>query len=388
MRRVYLDHAATTPLHPEVYDLLCQFMKDTFGNPSSIHSFGREAKKWVDEARQQVAALIGAQSDEVIFTGSGTEADNLALIGTARAKRDKGNHIITTSIEHPAVLNTCKFLEKNGCEVTYLPVDGHGLVDPDEVRRAIRPETILISVMHANNEIGTIEPIREIAAIAREHEILVHTDAVQTAGKIPVNVSDLGVDLLTISSHKIYGPKGIGALYKKKSVRLLPIIFGGGQERKLRSGTENTLGIVGFGKAAEIAARDLQQESERTRKLRDKLISGIFDLIPQVKLNGHPELRLPHNANISFSYIEGESMLLSLDLKGIAASSGSACSSQALHPSHVLTAIGLPHELVHGSLRMTLGRANSEEDIDYVLEVLPDIIKRLRSFSPLAARRS
>jgi len=384
MRKVYLDHAGTTPLHPEVYSLMCDFMKNNFGNPSSIHSYGREAKKWVDEARQQVAALIGAEREEIIFTGGGTEADNLAIIGAAAARHKKGNHIITSSIEHPAVLNTCKYLAKNGFEVTYLPVDGYGLVDPEELRRAIRPETILVTIMHANNEIGTIEPIEELSRISREHGVLFHTDAVQTAGKIPVNVKDLGVDLLTLSSHKMYGPKGVGALYKRKGVRLEPVIHGGGQEKKMRSGTENTAGIVGFGKAAEIAARDLEHEYKRALELRDKLVQGIVERIPDVKFNGHPERRLPHNVHFSFSYVEGESMLLSLDMKGIAASSGSACSSSSLKGSHVLEAIGLPYELIHGSLRMTLGRMNDAADIDYVLEVLPGIVARLRSFSPLA----
>lgn len=386
MRKVYLDHAATTPLHPEVYSLMCRFMKDTFGNPSSIHSYGQEARKWVEEARQQVAGLINADPNEICFTSGGTEADNLAILGAAAARHKKGNHIITSSIEHHAVLDTCKYLEKNGYEVTFLPVDGYGMVDPGDVKKAIRRDTILISIMHANNEIGTIEPIEEIGRIAREHEVVFHTDAVQTVGKIPVDVEALGVDLLTLSSHKIYGPKGVGALYKRKGVRLLPVMHGGGQERKLRSGTENTIGIVGFGKAAEIAARDLEEEHDRTKRLRDRLVKGVMEKIPEVRLNGHPEKRLPHNANFSFAYVEGESMLLSLDLKGIAASSGSACSSRALQPSHVLTAIGLPYELIHGSLRMTLGRANGEEDVDYVLEVLPEIVTRLRSFSPLGQK--
>jgi len=386
MRKVYLDHAATTPLHPEVYSLMCRFMKDTFGNPSSIHSFGREARKWVDEARQQVAGLIKADPEEIYFTSGGTEADNLALLGVAAARRKKGSHIVTSSIEHHAVLDTCKYLAKNGYEVTFLPVDQYGMIDPDDVRKAIRRDTILISIMHANNEIGTIEPIEEIGRIAREHEVIFHSDAVQTAGKIPIDVGALGVDMLTLSAHKIYGPKGVGALYKRKGLRLVPVAYGGGQEKKLRSGTENTIGIVGFGKAAEIAARDLEEEQERMKQLRDRLVQGILEKIPEVRLNGHPEKRLPHNANFSFAYVEGESMLLSLDLKGIAASSGSACSSRALEPSHVLQAIGLPYELIHGSLRMTLGRANEDEDIDYVLDVLPEIVTRLRSFSPLAQK--
>ncbi len=384
MRRVYLDHAATTPLHPEVSSLMCEFMAETFGNPSSLHSFGREARKWMEEARQKVAELIGAASEEIIFTSGGTEADNLAILGVAWSRREKGNHLITSAIEHHAVLDTCEFLARNGFEVTVLPVDGYGVVDPDAVRRAIRKNTILISIMHANNEIGTIEPIEEIGRIAREHGVVFHTDAVQTAGKIPVNVVDLGVDLLSLSAHKIYGPKGVGALYIRNGIRIKPVLHGGGQERKLRSGTENTIGIVGFGKAAEIAARDLEQEASRTRTLRDRLIQGVFEKIPEVRLNGHPEQRLPHNANFSFSYVEGESLILGLDLQGIAASSGSACSSRSLQPSHVLKALGLPPELVHGSVRMTLGRANTGADIDYVLEVLPGIVERLRRFSPLA----
>lgn len=384
MRKVYLDHAATTPLHPEVSSLMSEFMAETFGNPSSLHSFGREARKWMEEAREKVAGLIGAAPEEIVFTSGGTEADNLAILGAAWSRQKKGNHLITSAIEHHAVLDTCKFLAKNGFEVTFLSVDRYGMVDPDEVRKAIRKETILITIMHANNEIGTIEPIEEIGKIAREHGVVFHTDAVQTVGKIPVNVDTLGVDLLSLSAHKIYGPKGVGALYVRKGVQLKPVLHGGGQEKKYRSGTENTIGIVGFGKAAEIAARDLEQEFSRTRALRDRLIQGVFEKIPEVRLNGHPEQRLPHNANFSFSYVEGESLILGLDLQGIAASSGSACSSRSLKPSHVLAALGLPPELIHGSVRMTLGRANTESDVDYVLEVLPGIVARLRQFSPLA----
>ena len=334
--------------------------------------------------RQQVADLIEAEAGEIIFTSGGTEADNLAILGVAAARRKKGNHIITSSIEHPAVLNSCKQLAKSGFDVTFLPVDQYGLVDPEELCKAIRSETILISIMHANNEIGTIEPIEEFSRIAKEHGVLFHTDADRKSTRLNFNVNTLGVDLLTLSSHKIYGPKGVGALYKRKGVRLQPVVYGGGQESNSRSGTENTVGIVGFGKAAEIAARDLDSEFNRTRELRDKLIQGIKERIPDVKYNGHPERRLPHNVNFSFSYVEGESMLLSLDMKGIAASSGSACSSSSLKPSHVLKAIGLPYELIHGSLRMTLGRINDAADIDYVLEILPEVITRLRSFSPLA----
>ncbi|HAA89033.1 MAG: Cysteine desulfurase IscS [Thermoanaerobacterales bacterium 50_218] len=386
MRSVYLDHAATTPLHPEVSSLMGEFMREIFGNPSSLHSFGREARKWMEEARQKVANLIGASAEEIVFTSGGTEADNLAILGVALSRSEKGRHIITSSIEHHAVLDTCKFLAKKGFEVTFLPVDRYGIIDPDDVRKAIRKDTILITIMHANNEIGTIEPIEEIGKIARDHGIIFHTDAVQTAGKIPVDVNTLNVDLLSLSAHKIYGPKGVGALYVRKGVRLEPILHGGGQERKYRSGTENTIGIVGFGKAAEIAARDLDQEFSRTKRLRDKLIRGIFEKIPDVRLNGHLKQRLPHNANFSFFGVEGESLILSLDLQGIAASSGSACSSRSLQPSHVLAALGLPYEWIHGSVRMTLGRTNTESDIDYVLEVLPDIVARLRSFSPLARK--
>ena len=384
MRKVYLDHAGTTPLHPEVYSLMCELMKNTFGNPSSIHSFGREAKKWVDEARQQVADLIEAEAGEIIFTSGGTEADNLAILGVAAARRKKGNHIITSSIEHPAVLNSCKQLAKSGFDVTFLPVDQYGLVNPEELRKEIRPETILISIMHANNEIGTIEPIEEIGRIAKEHGVLFHTDAVQAVANVEIDVQEMHIDLLSLSGHKFYGPKGVGAIYKRKGVRLQPVVHGGGQEKTLRSGTENTMSIVGFGKAAEIASRELDSEFNRTRELRDRLVRGIKERIPDVQYNGHPECRLPHNVNFSFSYVEGESMLLSLDMKGIAASSGSACSSSTLKGSHVLTAIGLPYELIHGSLRMTLGRMNDAADIDYVLEVLPGVVARLRSFSPLA----
>ena len=331
-----------------------------------------------------MADLIGAVPEEIYFTSGGTEADNLAIIGIAMARRKNGNHIITSAIEHHAVLDTCKYLTKNGFDITYLPVDKYGMVDPAEVGKAIRKETTLVTIMHANNEIGTIQPIAEIGRITREREVVLHTDAVQSLAKIPVNVDDLGVDLLSLSAHKIYGPKGIGALYVRKGIRLQPVAYGGGQERKLRSGTENTPGIVGFGKAAEVAVRELEQESNRVKGLRDKLIQRVLAEIPSVTLNGHPEQRLPNNANFSIAYVEGESLVLSLDLEGIAVSSGSACSSGSLQPSHVLKALGLPHEMMHGSLRMTLGRANSEEDIDYVVEALKNIATRLRSFSPLA----
>jgi cysteine desulfurase len=359
-------------------------MRDTFGNPSSVHSFGREAKKFTQEARQKVADLIGAAPEEIYFTSGGTEADNIAIIGTAMARRKNGNHIITSAVEHHAVIDTFKYLAKNGFETTFLPVDKYGMVNPDDVAGAIRKETVLVTIMHANNEIGTIQPIAEIGRITREHGVAMHSDAVQTLTKIPVNVDDLGVDLLSLSAHKIYGPKGVGALYARKGMRLQPIMHGGGQERKLRSGTENTPGIVGFGKAAEVGAREMEQESARVKGLRDKLIQRVLAEIPSVSLNGHPEQRLTNNANFSIALVEGESLVLSLDLEGVAVSSGSACSSGSLQPSHVLKALGLPHEMMHGSLRMTLGRANSEEDIDYVVEALKNIAVRLRSFSPLA----
>jgi cysteine desulfurase len=384
MRKVYLDHAATTPLHPEVLSLMYEFMRDTFGNPSSVHSFGREAKKGIEKARQQVADLIGAAPEEIYFTSGGTEADNIAIIGTAMARRKNGNHIITSAIEHHAVIDTFKYLAKNGFEATFLPVDKFGMINPDDVAGAIRKETVLVTIMHANNEIGTIQPIAEIGRITRERGVAFHSDAVQTLAKIPVKVDDLGVDLLSLSGHKIYGPKGIGALYARKGMRLQPIMHGGGQERKLRSGTENTPGIVGFGKAVEIGAREMEQESARVKGLRDKLIRRVLAEIPSVSLNGHPEQRLPNNANFSIALVEGESLVLSLDLEGVAVSSGSACSSGSLQPSHVLKALGLPHEMMHGSLRMTLGRDNNEEDIDYVVDVLKNIAVRLRSFSPLA----
>lgn len=384
MRRIYLDHAATTPLHPEVIPVMFDFMQESFGNPSSVHAFGREARKRVEEARSQVARAVGADPEEIFFTSGGTEADNLAVLGAALGRRQRGNHLITSAVEHPAVLEAFTNLAGKGYEVTVLPVDGDGRVDPDTVRQAIKKETILVSVMHANHEIGTVEPLAEISAVTREYGVLLHSDAVQSFGKLPVRVDELGVDLLTLSGHKIYGPKGVGALYIRKGVRLQPLLHGGGQERKVRSGTENTIGIVGFGKAAELAVRELETEVPRIKGLRDKLLQGVLDRIPAVRLNGPREPRLPNHLNFSFSYIEGESLVLSLDLQGVAASSGSACSSLTLKPSHVLEAIGLPHEAMHGSLRLTLGRGNTDEDVDYVLEVLPGIAERLRKLSPLA----
>jgi len=383
MKRIYLDYAATTPTHPEVVEAMLPYFRDACGNPSSIHSFGQEAKAAIEEARDKIATLIGARSEEIIFTSGGTEADNFAVIGVAYANEGKGNHIITTSIEHHAVIETCKSLERRGFEVTYLPVDSYGLVDPQNVEKAITDRTILIAVMHANNEVGTIEPIAEIGRIARERGIPFHTDAVQTVGHIPVDVNELGVDLLAISAHKLYGPKGVGTLYIRKGTRIIPFVHGGEQERRRRAGTENVPGIVGFGKAVEIAQEEMDEEAKRLISLRDKLIKGLMGGIEHIHLNGHPTRRLPNNVNMSIEFVEGESMLLNLDLEGIAASTGSACSSSSLQPSHVLLAMGLSHELAHGSLRFTLGRETTEEEIERVSAILPQIVAKLRSMSPL-----
>lgn len=383
MRRIYLDHSATTPVRTEVATAVMEYMTGKYGNPSSVHSFGREAKAALEKARGQVAALINAQPEEIIFTSGGTESDNLAIIGVARANAIRGKHIITSAIEHHAVLDTCKALEKEGFRVTYLPVDAYGQISLADLEAAITDDTILISIMHVNNEVGTIQPIAEIGRIARERGVLFHTDAVQSLGKIPVDVKAQNIDLLSGSGHKIYGPKGTGFLYMRKGVRLKNLVHGGGQERKKRSGTENLPGIVGLGVAAELAAAEMETEMKRLAALRDKLIKGLQEKIPHVRLNGHPTERIATNANLSFEYVEGESLLLSLDLKGIAASSGSACTSGSLEPSHVLTAMGLCHELAHGSVRFTLGKDNTEEDIDYVLEVMPPIVERLRVMSPL-----
>jgi cysteine desulfurase len=361
-----------------------EYMDQHFGNPSSIHWFGREAKKGMDIARKQVSDLLNVLPEEIIFTSGGTEADNLAIKGIAYANRGKGNHIITTKIEHHAVLHTCEILEKEGFEVTYLPVDEYGLVDLDELEASIRPETILMTIMYANNEIGTIQPMKQIAAIGKKHQVYVHSDAVQAAGIIPVDANDLSLDALTLSGHKFYGPKGVGALFVRKGTRIIPIAHGGGHEMGRRAGTENIPGIVGLGMAAELARTEMQSRISRIKRLRDKLLEGIISGIPDIRLNGHPIERLPGNINICVAYVEGESLLLNLDIKGIAASSGSACTSGSLDPSHVLTAIGLPHEIAHGSLRLTLGAGTTEDDVDYVLEVLPEIVDRLRMMSPLS----
>ena len=380
MKRIYLDHAATTPVDQDVLDAMLPYYTNEYGNASSLHSEGTAARNALEKSREQVAGVLGADSKEIIFTGSGTESDNLAIKGVAL--RCGSGHIITSQIEHPAVLQTCEYLERKGFKVTYLPVDHYGTVDPDNVDAAIRNDTILISVMHANNEIGTIEPIKEIAHIAHEHGTLIHTDAVQTVGKIPGDVGDLDVDLLSLSGHKIYGPKGVGALYVREGTKLEPLLHGGGHEYGLRSSTQNIPSIVGLGEACCRARMQLEGEQERLTKLRDKLIDRLLD-IEEAYLNGHPHNRLPNNAHFRFTAIEGESLLLSLDEEGIAASTGSACSSQDLQASHVLLAIGLNKVEAHGSLRLTLGKDTTSEDIDYVIEVIPQVIYRLRAMSPL-----
>ena len=387
MKQIYLDYAATTPTHPAVVQVMLPFLNQAFGNPSAIYSYGQEAKNFIELARSKVAGLIGARDQEIVFTSGGTEADNFALKGVAFTNQKKGNHIITTAIEHHAVLESCKFLEKMGCSVTYIPVDKYGLVDPDNVKGAITDKTILISVMHANNEVGTIQPIAEISKIAREAGVYLHTDAVQSAGHIPADVNLLGVDLLSMSAHKLYGLKGVGALYVRTGTKLVSFMHGGGQENGRRAGTENVPGIVGFGKAAELAGQEINEETVRLTNLRDKLISGIRTNINHTHLNGHPVNRLPNNVNISVEFVEGESMCLNLDATGICASTGSACSSERLEPSHVLLAMGVDPVKAHGSLRFTLGKWTTDEEIDKVLEVLPRIISKLRAMSPLIKKQ-
>ena len=383
MKKIYFDHSATTPVHPEVAVSMMEYMTEKFGNPSSVHFFGRETRKAVDEARGKLAALLAAEPNEIFFTSGGTESDNLALKGVAYANRKKGNHIITTAIEHHAILHTCEYLAKQGFKITYLPVDKYGMVSVDSVKAAITDQTILITVMFANNEVGTIQPIREIGKLAREKGIYFHTDATQVVGNYPINVKEDNIDLLTLSGHKFNAAKGAGALYVRRGVRVEALQHGGGHERNMRAGTENVPGIVGLGKAAEIAKHAMKEKVANMQKLRDKLIAGVMETIPHTQLNGHPTERMPGNANFSFYFIEGESLLLNLDLKGIAASSGSACTSGSLDPSHVLLAMGLTHEVAHGSLRLTLGLGNTEADVDYCLEVLPGIVQRLRDMSPL-----
>ncbi len=383
MNRIYMDNAATTRVSEPVAQAMMPYLTEVFGNPSSVHSFGREARKALDHARAQVAQALGAEPKEIYFTGCGTESDNWAIRGAAYAHKDKGNHIITTTIEHHAVLHTCEQLEKEGFEVTYLEVDEYGLVDVKALEAAIRPTTVLISVMAANNEIGTLEPIEEIGRIAREHKVLFHTDAVQAIGSVPFDVKRMNIDMLSLSGHKFHAPKGVGALYIRSGVRIDRFIRGGAQERGQRAGTENLASIVGMGRAIELATQNLEAHNAKLSALRDRLIQGILSNIPEVRLNGHPTMRLPGNVNVSIRYIEGESLLLSLDLKGIAASSGSACTSGSLDPSHVLLAIGLPHEIAHGSLRFSLSEENTEAEVDYVIDTLREIVDRLRAMSPL-----
>ncbi|MCX5715065.1 MAG: cysteine desulfurase NifS [Candidatus Omnitrophica bacterium] len=383
MRQVYLDYAATAPCDPEVIKAMEPYFFQKFGNPSSIHAFGQEAKKAIEDARQTLADFLGARPEEIIFTSGGTESDNTAITGIAFALQAKGNHIITSAIEHHAVSETCKILEKKGFRVSTVGVDKYGLVDLEGIKKAITDKTILISIMHANNEIGTIQPIADIGKIAKSKGIYFHTDAVQTVGHIPVNVDELNIDLLSLSAHKFYGPKGVGALYIRKGTRMERFLHGGDQERGRRASTQNTTGIVGLGKAVELCKRNMQEEMKFQLGLRDRMIKEIIAKIPDTILNGHPVKRLPNNANFSIKYIEGESILLSLDMLGIAASTGSACTSSSLEPSHVLLAIGLKHEVAHGSLRLTLGRWSKDEDIDYLLEHLPKVVENLRAMSPL-----
>lgn len=384
MRKVYLDNAATTALSPKVLEKMMPYLTDIYGNASSPHSFGQTARIGVEHAREQVARAINADPSEIVFTGCGTESDNTVLFGVAERYAKKGDHIITTNVEHHAILHSCAALEKKGIKVTYLPVDKDGLVTPEQVRDAITDKTILVSVMFANNEVGTIMPIPEIAAVCHEKGVLFHTDAVQAAGHVPVDVKAMGIDMLSISGHKFHGPKGVGVLYERKGIRLPSYIIGGEQEKGRRAGTENVAGIVGLGEALELAVTNMSETSARMTRMRDRLIEGIEATIPEVKLNGHRTKRLPNNVNFSIKYIEGESILLMLDMAGIAASSGSACTSGSLDPSHVLLALGLTHEVAHGSVRMTLGDDTTDEDIDYVLETLPKVAHRLRAMSPIS----
>ncbi len=387
MKRIYLDYAATTPCDPEVLKAIEPYFFDKFGNSSSIHAFGQEAKKGIEDARQGLASFLGADPSEIVFTSGGTESDNFAIMGVAHALEAKGNHIITSAIEHHAVSEPCKFLEKKGFKVTYVAVDKSGLVSPEDVKKAITDKTILISIMHANNEIGTIQPIAEIGAIAKEKSIPFHTDAVQTVGHIPVDVNQLNVDLLSLAAHKFYGPKGIGALYVRKGTRIEALLRGGDQEKGKRASTHNTTGIVGLGKAVELCREKMNDEASFQIKLRDKMIKEIPAKISDAYLNGHLTKRLPNNVNFSIKYIEGESILLNLDMLGIACSTGSACTSTSLEPSHVLLAIGLPHEIAHGSLRISLGRWTKEDDVEYLLDNLPKIVTKLRAMSPLYEKK-
>lgn len=382
-KRIYVDNAATTKVAPEVVEAMLPYFTENFGNPSSIYAEGREAKKAIERAREQVAKAIGADPKEIYFTGSGSEADNWALRSTAKALKSKGNHIITSSVEHHAVLHTCQDLEEQGYEVTYLPVDKYGMVSPEDVKAAIKDTTIMISIMTANNEIGTIMPIAEIGEIAKSAGVVFHTDAVQAVGNVHIDVNEMNIDMLSLTGHKFHGPKGSGALFVRNGVRLISFITGGAQERMRRAGTENVPGIVGLGKAIEMATANINQKQKKLTALRDAYVKKVLETIPYSHLNGHPTKRLPGNANISFEFIEGEGMLLSLDMKGISASSGSACTSGSLDPSHVLLAIGLKHEEAHGSLRVSFGEDNTMEDVNYIADSLKEIVERLRMMSPL-----
>ena len=383
MNRIYLDNAATTPVSQPVLDKMIPYFREHYGNASSVYDTGRDARRAIDAARRQAAEAINAQPGEVYFTGGGSESDNWAIKGVAFARRDKGNHIITTQVEHHAVLHTCQWLEKQGFEVTYLPVDEYGRVTAEQVEKAITDQTILITIMAANNEIGTLMPIAQIAQVARQHKVLFHTDAVQAMGAVPIDVVAWGVDLLSLSAHKFHGPKGVGLLYVRKGTRIDNLVHGGAQERGKRAGTENLPAIVGMGEAMMIAARNQPENARRLSAMRDRMIAGLLEKIPHSRLNGHPTERLPGNVNVSIRYIEGEAMLLRLDMAGIAASSGSACTSGSLDPSHVLLAIGLPHEIAHGSLRFSLSDESVDADVDEVLNVLPGIVKTLRDMSPI-----
>ena len=387
MKKIYFDHNATTPILPIVAEFVQPFFSEFFGNPSSLHWAGREVRGYFDDAREQVASLIHAKPGEIVFTGCGSESDNHAIKGVAFSRKGRGNHIITTTIEHPAVLNTCRYLETMGYEVTYLPVDQEGQIEPDDVEKAIRKGTILISVMYANNETGNVLPIHEIGNIAREHDIIFHSDTVQAMGKIDIDIESLNVDLASFAGHKVYAPKGVGVLYVREGLEIDNLIHGGHQEGGRRAGTENVIGAVVFGKACEVIARDMFDENKRIEGLRQRLLDGILERIDHVRFNGHPTRRLPNTLNLSFEFAEAESLLIALDLNGIAVSSGSACSSGSTEPSHVLLAMSIPAETCQSAIRLSLGRSNTEEDIDYTLSVLPDIVARFRAMSPLYKKK-
>jgi len=380
---IYLDHASTTPADPEVVTAMSPWHTEEFGNPSTVYSLGLTAAQAVNEARESIAPAVGADPEEIYFTSGGTESDNWAILGTAEAQQKKGRHLVTSAIEHHAVLESMEYLERHGCEITRIPVDGGGLVDPESVRRAIRPDTILVSIMHANNEVGTVQPIAEIGKITREAGVLLHVDAVQTAGKLPLDIEELGVDMLSVSAHKLYGPKGIGFMYLRKRTRISPLFHGGGQEKGRRAGTHNVPGIAGMAKAFELATVRMAEDAVREAALRDRLWRGLSENIESIYLNGDPVRRLPNNLNVRLDGIEGEAMILMLDMEGICVSSGSACTTGSLEPSHVLLALGIPAEQAHGSLRVTLGRGTTDEDIDHFIKVFPPIVSRLREMSPV-----